>query len=216
MPQHLHYVPNSSRKPWEVDLLFCGNMLNIGENALYATLLDLQRKGFTDIEASKNDVALKIACQDWDREPLEDYEKNLMRMISTFGEDGVLSFRRLEKRLERDRSITMLFAMTFRRLMRGEPWTAEYAKKFLVKQGLRKYATVALVILFFGLLLSFNLNTSAWFNIFPHMLLALGGLIMDASRSYHPQSRSLADGEVKLMRSSWDGGYSETSSKTSR
>ena len=50
VPQYLSYVPNRNRKPWEVDLLFNGDATSIGANALYATILDLNRRGIIDIE----------------------------------------------------------------------------------------------------------------------------------------------------------------------
>lgn len=82
VPRHLHYVPNPLRKPWEVDLVFCGNALTMGPNALYATLLDLNRRGFIEIEAGEDNVVLKMLR--W-TEDLDDYERSVMLMIKEFG-----------------------------------------------------------------------------------------------------------------------------------
>jgi uncharacterized membrane protein len=44
VPKYLSFTP-SKRKPWLVNLVFCGDVGKFDQNGFYATLLDLQRRG---------------------------------------------------------------------------------------------------------------------------------------------------------------------------
>ena len=46
VPEYLSYVPNKSRKPWIVNLIFNGEVGKFDENGFYATLLDLHNRGY--------------------------------------------------------------------------------------------------------------------------------------------------------------------------
>ena len=146
VPSYLHYVPNPSRKPWEVDLLFSGDATTIGPNAFYATLLDLKRRGVIDIEVSEEDVVLKLAH--WADTELDEYEKRVVDIIRWYGDNGVLSFRKLRERVKDDRRLAREFSTVFGSLIKGMPWMWSYARKFLVRTGLRRYAVAAAVLLF--------------------------------------------------------------------
>jgi len=44
VPEVLSYVPNPSRKPLEVNVVFTGDAMRGDKNAFFATLLDLHRR----------------------------------------------------------------------------------------------------------------------------------------------------------------------------
>ncbi|RLF06007.1 MAG: hypothetical protein DRK00_02805, partial [Thermoprotei archaeon] len=176
VPSYLHYVPNPSRKPWEVDLLFSGDATTIGPNALYATLLDLKRRGVINIEVSEEDVVLKLAR--WTDVELDEYERRVVDVIRWYGENGVLSFRKLEERVKDDEGLAREFSAVFGSLIRGMPWMSSYARRFLVKAGLRKYAIAAAILLFLGTVISLiALDEPAFRPCNVLLAAAMGGLI---------------------------------------
>jgi len=96
VPEHLSYVPNKSRKPWLVNLVFKGDAFNFDENGFYATLLDLQRKGFIKIEPytdEKNKKEVKIELLKKPEDTEDPYEKVVLRFLHDWSRDGVFYTR---------------------------------------------------------------------------------------------------------------------------
>jgi hypothetical protein len=49
VPEYIHQIPNPSLKPWMVNLLFSGDPLDIDENGVNATVIDLARRGYLEM-----------------------------------------------------------------------------------------------------------------------------------------------------------------------
>jgi uncharacterized membrane protein len=98
VPKYLSYIPNPKRKPWEVNVIFNGDALVGDENAFYATLLDLQRRGFLKINESKVEILKNSG-------PFDDYERNVIHFIQTYGEKNgkgnyELDFKKFSKQVK--------------------------------------------------------------------------------------------------------------------
>jgi uncharacterized membrane protein len=104
VPEYLSYVPNPSRKPWQVNLVFHKDVMDMDENAFYATILDLVRRGILSIrEAGDDDVVLEINEEAIKRdEKLDGYESTTLEFLRRFGEGNMFSFKRFRERVEAD------------------------------------------------------------------------------------------------------------------
>ncbi|AEA47777.1 DUF2207 family protein [Archaeoglobus veneficus] len=92
VPEHLSYVPNKNRKPWHVNLVFKGDALDFDEDGFYATLLDLQIRGFIKIEpymdgANKKEVKIELLKKPEDAE--DPYERAVLQFLHDWSRDGV-------------------------------------------------------------------------------------------------------------------------------
>lgn len=99
VPRHLSYVPKK-RKPWKVNLVFKGGATDFDMNGLYATLLDLQRRGIIAIIPEEKEINIHI------REPeasLDSYEGKVMRFLKKYATDGVFSTEVMKKRIREHR-----------------------------------------------------------------------------------------------------------------
>jgi len=149
VPKYLSYVPNRKRKPWEVNLLFKGDALTMDENAFYATLLDLKRRGAIDIKITDDDVIVKIIRGDFN---LDFYERKVLTFIEKWGRNGVLSFKELHRLAKRERLTRVReLANELEEILNTPSKAKKYAEKYLEK-GVRN-AFIALAFLSFILLI---------------------------------------------------------------
>ncbi len=99
VPKYLSYVPDPKKKPWLVNLLFKGDALTIDSDALYATILDLERKGYLEIIGNKEYVVVKIKKNPQPGE-LDRYEQDVFEFIRYWSVNGVLDIEELKERAE--------------------------------------------------------------------------------------------------------------------
>ncbi len=92
VPEYLSYVPAKERKPWLVNLIFSEGADRSDENALYATLLDLERRGKIKIEAGEGD--LRIAVLNPEAEDL--YERRVLGFLKKYSRGGEFSPEEVE------------------------------------------------------------------------------------------------------------------------
>ncbi|MCD6510493.1 MAG: DUF2207 domain-containing protein [Thermoprotei archaeon] len=145
VPEYLSFVPNTNRKPWEVNLLFKSDATTIDDDALYATLLDLKKRGVIDIEVKDDDIILRLReVKDLDR-----YERRVIALIKLWGRDGVLSFAELKDRIKSSKSDARALAKSLRDLVSTPIWMRRYARKY-IKGGMR-FKAIGLAVLFFML-----------------------------------------------------------------
>ena len=151
VPEYLSYVPNRNRKPWEVNLLFKADALTMDEDAFYATLLDLKRRGIIDIEIVDDDIIVKIV-KSAVSEPLDFYERKVLEFIRTWGKNNTLSFKRLQ-RIAKDGEISLIriLANELGELLNTPYEARKHAEKY-VEKGVRN-AFIALAVISFMLLL---------------------------------------------------------------
>ena len=145
VPEYLSFVPNTNRKPWEVNLLFKSDATTIDDDALYATLLDLKKRGVIDIEVKDDDIILRLReVKDLDR-----YERRVIALIKLWGRGGVLSFAELKDRIKSSKSDARALAKSLRDLVSTPIWMRRYARKY-IKGGMR-FKAIGLAVLFFML-----------------------------------------------------------------
>ena len=84
VPEYLSYVPNKNRKPWIVNLIFAKDTGTFDENGFYATLLDLQNRGYIKITENGKVEILKT-----DLEGLDSYELDVMKFLMKYSRNNV-------------------------------------------------------------------------------------------------------------------------------
>ena len=152
VPEVLSYVPNPSRRPWEVNVVFTGDAMSGDKNAFFATLLDLHRRKAIEIEPyevkgllrGRKELRIKIVDRNkFDRNSI--YENQVLRFLEKYSEDGVLDTQRLRK-LARDRIYALELVDDLRNLFNWKD--ARYSKRFVDTKGKTVfYYLIALFIL---------------------------------------------------------------------
>ena len=100
VPEFLSFVPKK-RKPWIVNLVFKGDAFRFDKDGFYATLLDLQRRGFIEIEPyDKKELRIRILRSDSD----DRYERSVLEFLTRFSEKGVFDTKRIKYIVKKDRS----------------------------------------------------------------------------------------------------------------
>ncbi|MBK3332550.1 DUF2207 domain-containing protein [Persephonella atlantica] len=100
VPHFLSFIPEKSRKPYIVNLVFNGDVLEADENAFYSTLLDMHKKGIIKIEPFPSDLQIKIVRY-YSEDP---YEKRILQFLKkhTVDPEGmVFSSAVLESKIDR-------------------------------------------------------------------------------------------------------------------
>ncbi len=96
VPEFISFLPNPERKPWLVNMVFNGDATVTDENAYYATLLDLERKGFIEIKEEEGDLKIEIKRMDTE----DPYERKVLLFLSkNITTEGFFSARDMEKRI---------------------------------------------------------------------------------------------------------------------
>ncbi len=106
VPEFLSYVPKK-RKPWMVNLVFKGDAFKFDSDGFYATLLDLQRRGFLEMETyeegklrKSKEMRIRVLKENGD-----EYERLVLSFIKRFSENGVFDTRRLKELAKRNPSV---------------------------------------------------------------------------------------------------------------
>lgn len=106
VPEFLSYVPKK-RKPWVVNLVFKGDAFKFDSDGFYATLLDLQRRGFLEIETYEDgtirkskELRIRVLKENGD-----EYEKLVLAFIKRFSENGVFDTKRLKELARKNPSV---------------------------------------------------------------------------------------------------------------
>ena len=84
VPEYLSFVPKK-RKPWLVNLVFKGDAALFDKDGLYATLMDLHRRGIIEINVSEKNLRIKVLKKDG----LDEYEGKVISFLEKHARDGV-------------------------------------------------------------------------------------------------------------------------------
>ena len=130
VPKYLSYVPDPKKKPWLVNLLFHGDALAIDQNALYATILDLEKRGILEITGDKENIIVRIK-----REPslgeVDRYEKDVLDFLKHWGGEE-FNIKELEGRVEEFDKIRKKSLYTHMNSLVTTPsWMKSLAKKYV-------------------------------------------------------------------------------------
>ena len=91
-PQYLSYIPNQKRKPWLVNLIFASDASRSDENALFATLLDLERRGKIKVDKAEGDIRIRVL----DESGLDAYERRVVGFLKRHSREGAFSPEEVE------------------------------------------------------------------------------------------------------------------------
>jgi len=87
VPRYLSEVPNPARKPWVVNLVFRSDTFESTDDAFYATVLDLQRRGYVELGPADPDDRVRMrVLKDNSEDP---YEQNVLRFLGFIGEGKI-------------------------------------------------------------------------------------------------------------------------------
>ena len=84
VPQHLSFIPDPKKKPWLVNMLFSGNAERTDENALYATLVDMERRGLVEILQDGGKLKVKVKS----RETKDSFERKVLALLEKYAPYG--------------------------------------------------------------------------------------------------------------------------------
>ncbi|EDP75508.1 DUF2207 domain-containing protein [Hydrogenivirga sp. 128-5-R1-1] len=182
VPEHLSYVPKPERKPWVVNMLFEGDSTRADENAFYATLIDLERRGFVEIDLSDDDVKIKHTG----KVPEDAYEIKLLSFIdrySYYGK-GVFSLKEIKRLL--DSYVESNNKYGIRRLKKDFEEVFEFRDRKLVKEFLSTRGHRLMKRLGIGVSLLLGIVAVLLFFLFRKegvyaydvLVLALGGVVV--------------------------------------
>ncbi len=85
VPTYLSTVPNRSRKPWLVNLVFRKDVFDFDEDGFYATLLDLHMRKKIKLEPRENGMKIHVL----DAAVEDSYEKKVMEFVQKLAMDNV-------------------------------------------------------------------------------------------------------------------------------
>ncbi len=150
VPKYLSYVPNPSRKPWHVNLLFHRDVVDIDENAFYATLLDLAKRGIVEIRySSTDDVVLEV--RGGTAEELDTYELRVLEFLREYSRGGVFSFREFSEFVRGDAATSRVRARYHLSKLNSVLKTPREARTYVMqfiepRKPIPAYALVALLV----------------------------------------------------------------------
>ena len=147
VPKFLSYVPRK-RKPWVVNLVFKKDAFDFDEDGFYATLLDLHRRGILRIESDEENLRIKLLKGVEAGE--DEYERDVLRFLRDYAENGVFDAKKFKESVERSRAILYLSSLHDRMQRLLKTADKRVAREF-VASG-RKYVAM-LSALFFVLML---------------------------------------------------------------
>lgn len=84
VPSFLSTIPNKTRKPWIVNLIFKRNTKGFDQDGLHATLLDLHERGYIKVDVEGKDMAIKIINDNG----LDQYEARVMGFLQKMARDS--------------------------------------------------------------------------------------------------------------------------------
>lgn len=135
VPEYLSYTPNPVRKPWQVNLLFHRDAIDMSEDAFYATILDFARRGIIEVkDVGKDDVVLEVK-RDVDSGSLDIYESRVLEFLKEFSTNNVFSFKEFSERVKNEVGRSISNARHYRVKLDGLFKTFreayDYAKQFI-------------------------------------------------------------------------------------
>jgi uncharacterized membrane protein len=119
IPAYFSTTPNTALRPWQVNFLFRHNAGMLDEDALYATLLDLQRKKMIALTEKADQKHLEIRVLS--PETTDVYEKKVLDLLTTYAEDGVFDTGKVEKLVNSFDTRGVSCGLMIRRLTRHNP-----------------------------------------------------------------------------------------------
>ncbi|OMH40069.1 DUF2207 family protein [Desulfurobacterium indicum] len=150
VPEYISFIPDKEKKPYVVNLLFSGDATVCDENAFYATLLDMQRRGLIDIRSDGNGIIIEILSMTTE----DPYELSVLSFLERYAEDigGKKIFipERLEvkvKELTNSKSLESLKSMKedFDSILR---WNDDsIVNDYLDLRGYNLFSTVAVILI---------------------------------------------------------------------
>ncbi len=182
VPKYLSRIPYKERKPWIVNLVFKSDALDYDENGLYATILDLHRKGKIRMDTKKGGLTIKIL----DPESSDEYERRVLQFLQGLSKEGVV-----DKYDIKEQTKTLTSSASFEprlRYLQGEMAyltknpDKSVAQEFMVN-GRRKVVPfiVVSVILFLSSLISYsifsNVASILRFSIVTSIILLIQSII---------------------------------------
>jgi|GEM_PF-3925224 len=180
VPDHLSYVPDKTKKPWEVNYYYLNDGKSTDVNGFLATLLDLKNKGkidFKKIEESgligklRHKKRLIIKIIDPDTKDLDNYERMVLEFLSTHAKGNEVDIKALCRRAKIDQVLrSRLHDIVFYRPFASSP---------LDKKGY--YLIIAISVVFVGLgFLIYRYFTTTYHRVFamaPPMLGLIIGMV---------------------------------------
>ena len=101
VPEYLGFIP-SRRKPWFVNLVFNKDAFDFDENGFFATLLDMQKRGYVKIETisdiKEKEVKITLLKNPEDADDL--YEKDVLSFLNDWSKDGVFETQEFKKKVK--------------------------------------------------------------------------------------------------------------------
>jgi uncharacterized membrane protein len=187
VPEYVSYVPNPSRKPWEVNLLFYKDVLDMDENALYSTIMDFAKRGIIEIRrADSDDVVLYVKEQRIDT--LDIYETRVYRFLKSYASNGVFSFKSFSQLLELESKANPRSARRYfeeiKSIMGVFPEAKKYARRFIEPRKPVSLLTIFIVfVVFTGSLTLLSLGRE--YGLYPLGIVAFNGvLVLEVLVSY--------------------------------
>ncbi len=180
VPKDLSYVPNKERKPWLVNYMFNGREGEFNKDGFYATILDLQKRGYLKIiPENKNkpkNVLIQILKKDSD--DLDEYEKKVMNFITKYSKDDVFDPKELKKELrqvfnsERKYSIRKDLISVIQKAA-SMPNFKKYFKELINNKGniILNIITFTSIIIFVILMLTTHNDTRIKYPYSSHILI---------------------------------------------
>jgi uncharacterized membrane protein len=152
VPEFLSFVPKK-RKPWIVNLVFNGDAFVFDENGFYATLLDLQRRGFIEIEPyeekgrlrSRRELRIKILKLGGD----DKYERTVLEFLRRFSKGRVFDTRRLRAIVKKDSVVAEEVASWLDTVMKYRD--PHLSKDFVDRTGKKIFGRITLLAFIAGI-----------------------------------------------------------------
>ncbi len=133
VPEYLSFVP-SMRKPWVVNLIFGSDVNRFDENGLYATLLDLQRRGKIRFKlknpSEPNSSGLLIQTIEPSRGE-DDYEDRVLSFLNANAVNSVFDTDYVKELLEKTKKLTYV-PSDLTRIRSGLDSLVSYSNKAVV------------------------------------------------------------------------------------
>ncbi|MFZ3166376.1 MAG: DUF2207 domain-containing protein [Candidatus Methanoperedens sp.] len=180
VPEYLSFVPGK-RKPWLVNLVFRKDAFDFDENGFYATLLDMQKRGYVKIEtfADMKKKEVKITLLKTPEEAEDPYEKDVLSFLKDWSQDDVFEtqkFKEMVKSISKKRESIISLKKRMDKIMREA--YPKYADEFVV-EGRRKFFIISGASALAAFM--FNSNYSNIYPIFGEISIYLGTLAVQSA-----------------------------------
>jgi uncharacterized membrane protein len=96
VPQFLSTIPNKTRKPWIVNLVFKKDATDFDEDGLHATLLDLHERSKINVEVEENEAVIRLI----DDKGLDRYENQVMNFLRRLSRNNMVRTEYMKEMVE--------------------------------------------------------------------------------------------------------------------